>query len=56
MAEWRNAAEWLKPGRLAAAGPVDGMQGPCMPDPIATGLAFCIVEAPEQPGARIASH
>ena len=59
--ERRTAAEWLKPGRLAAAGPVefmarieDSLDDPAYRDlasSIATGLAFCIVEAPEQPEA-----
>jgi hypothetical protein len=59
--ERRTAAEWLKPGKLAAAGPAefmarieDGLDDPGHKDlasSIATGLAFCIAEAPEQPEA-----
>ena len=51
----------LKPGRLAAGGPIEFMAQieHSLDDPayndlassIATGLAFCIVEAPEQPEA-----
>jgi hypothetical protein len=59
--ERRTAAEWLEPGSLAAAGPVefmarieDSLDDPAYKDlasSIATGLAFCIAEAPEQPEA-----
>ena len=59
--ERRTAAEWLKPGKLAAAGPAefmarieDSLDDPGYKDlasSIATGLAFCIAEAPEQPEA-----
>jgi hypothetical protein len=59
--ERRTAAEWLKSGRLAAAGPVEFMDriADSLDDPaygdlasnIATGLAFCIAEVPEQPEA-----
>ena len=59
--ERRTAAEWLKPGKLAAAGPAefmarieDSLDDPAYKDlasSIATGLAFCIAEAPEQPEA-----
>jgi hypothetical protein len=56
--ERRTAAEWLKPSKLAAAGPAEFMARiqDRLDDPghkdlassIATGLAFCIAEAPEQ--------
>jgi hypothetical protein len=59
--ERRTAAEWLKPGRLAAAGPADliAQIEDSLDDPahqglvssIAESLVFCIAKAPEQPEA-----
>jgi hypothetical protein len=59
--ERRTAAEWLKPAGLAVRGPAefiarieDSLDDPAYKDlasSIATGLAFCMAEAPEQPEA-----
>jgi hypothetical protein len=59
--ERRTAAEWLELGSLAPAGPAefiarieDSLDDPAhqeLASSIATGLAFCIAEAPEQPEA-----
>jgi hypothetical protein len=59
--ERRTAAEWLEPGSVAASCPAEFMARieDSLDDPghkdlassIATGLALCIAEAPEQPEA-----
>jgi len=61
LPERRTAAEWLEPSSAASTGPAefmarieDSLDDPAYKDlasGIATGLAFCIAEAPEQPEA-----